>query len=178
MSVNSKILKDPAACARIVEYFMSDKYPNVQQTAAATGVTHHTATAVLKRDLPPDVFEARKRANYSRSKRGRKNPMYGLRFDRINMRGGYKARWAGDRYLLEHRRIMMEALGLTSWPEHWQVHHINNDPTDNRLDNLCLATARGHAVLHSQKLERLKLWEKEEFGTSKLESIIATLQGG
>ncbi len=176
MSVSLKDLNDPTVVDAVTKYFLSDAYPKLQQTAEHCGVTHHTAAAILKKHISEEEFDRRKRANYSRSKKAEKNPMYGVRYDRVTLRGGYKARWQGEKYVQEHRRIMMEALGWDTWPHGWEVHHVNSDPMDNRLDNLCLATKKGHANLHGLKLKRLKLWEKEEFGTSKLDAIIATLQ--
>lgn len=56
----------------------------------------------------------------------------------------------GIRYL-EHRYIMQCFIGrkLTSKEI---IHHINNDKSDNRIDNLVLMTHNQHAALH--KVER------------------------
>lgn len=50
----------------------------------------------------------------------------------------------------EHRRIMEEHLGrkLEKW-EH--VHHINEDPKDNRIENLMIVTSEEHGRIHKSK---------------------------
>lgn len=50
----------------------------------------------------------------------------------------------------EHRKIMEEQLGrkLEKW-EH--VHHINEDPTDNRIENLMVLSNRQHGKIHKLK---------------------------
>jgi hypothetical protein len=58
-----------------------------------------------------------------------------------------------DRYLLEHRVIMEQYIGrpLT---EDEDVHHINGDRQDNRIENLQLLTSSEHSKLHLP--ERIK----------------------
>lgn len=52
--------------------------------------------------------------------------------------------------LKEHRRIMQEHLGRKL--EKWEVvHHINNDPKDNRIENLTIVTPAEHGRLHKLK---------------------------
>lgn len=54
----------------------------------------------------------------------------------------------GAGYALEHRLVMAKALGrFLETDEH--VHHVNLDPTDNRLDNLALVTPSQHARIHA-----------------------------
>jgi hypothetical protein len=85
------------------------------------------------------------------------------------------AAWNGDGYTFEHRSILMTELGLSSWPNGWEVHHIDGDKMNNVLDNLALVTKRGHQHLHKQRLGRLYQWEKEAFGTSVLSEMQAIL---
>jgi hypothetical protein len=57
-----------------------------------------------------------------------------------------------QRYVMTHRLVMAEALGRPLEPtEH--VHHINLDPTDNRLENLVVLTKGQHMRLH-RRVER------------------------
>ena len=172
MSVNSKALNDPAVRKTVTEYYTSDIQPNIKDTAKAVHQTVHTVSAILRSTLSQEVLTSRKRANYSKSKMGQKNPMHGLRFDRINLGSGCPRKWVGDGYLLESRRVMGASMGAPI-PSHLHVHHIDNDPMNNHIDNLCVVNASGHTKLHLQKLRKLYVWEKETFGTSKLKKIIA-----
>lgn len=48
---------------------------------------------------------------------------------------GYLVVWKDGKYILHHRVVMEEHLGRPLLP-HENVHHINGDRTDNRLENL------------------------------------------
>ena len=43
---------------------------------------------------------------------------------------------------------MALALGLEELPEQFVVHHIDEDPMNNSLDNLALVTRPGHNAIH------------------------------
>lgn len=77
------------------------------------------------------------------------------------VRGGHEGRYwmrhAPDHpaantigYVLEHRLVMEERLGRYLRPDEI-VHHINDDPTDNRVENLAVMTQGEHARLHHTK---------------------------
>lgn len=74
------------------------------------------------------------------------------------VRGGGKSRywmvWRPDHpaadargYVLEHRVVMEEHLGRLLTPDE-VVHHINEDTTDNRAENLAVMTRSGHSKHH------------------------------
>jgi hypothetical protein len=70
-------------------------------------------------------------------------------------------------YVMEHRVIMEKQLGRHLYPFE-KVHHINGDPSDNRIENLVVISQRQHARSHKspnikwEKLEN-KSWLKEQF---------------
>jgi hypothetical protein len=145
-----------------------------------TGQTHATVSAIVRETVAPEQLRILKVANYSKSKTGAKNPMFGARKQvEAILRSGYRYLWVGnDTYEPEHRLVLMKAFNLPEWPEGWEVHHIDSNKMNNALDNLAVVTKVGHQKLHSQKLEKLYVWEKREFGTSQLKEMLATLPKG
>lgn len=88
------------------------------------------------------------------SKKGNRNPLYGIWGEKsANWRGGY-IRKNGYRYIqrqgkgiYEHRWVMEQHLGrklLSS--EH--VHHINGVKIDNNIENLEIVTSSSHQHIH------------------------------
>jgi len=71
-----------------------------------------------------------------------------------------------NKYSLEHQVVILQAIGLPALPTGWVVHHINEDKTDNRIENLALMTQQGHTShhqKHTHPLSKLTMWEYEEF---------------
>jgi hypothetical protein len=158
--------------------FTSPPFPTMAEVARMTKQTHATVSAIVRETVPPDQLKILKVANYSKSKMGAKNPMFGVKKQvEAILRRGYRYLWVGgeEEYAPEHRLVLMRALGLTEWPAGWEIHHIDSDKTNNSLDNLAIVTKVGHQRLHSQKLQKLYAWERREFGTSQLKEMLATL---
>jgi hypothetical protein len=51
-------------------------------------------------------------------------------------------------YILEYRYIVEQAIGRFLTDEE-QIHHINGDSSDNRLENLQIVSASEHSKIHS-----------------------------
>lgn len=77
------------------------------------------------------------------------------------MRGGklvYRRRWIPghptancDGYALDHRYVAWEHGILTEENFHFDVHHINGDTQDNRIDNLEVIEHREHWYRHLEE---------------------------
>jgi len=171
-------LKDTDICAKVVSLYRSLE-ANTTQIAASVSLPVSTVYAILRQELSTEERKRLRGAYHSRSKMGAANPMYGKKTaaDRI-LQQGRAAVWNGEGYTFEHRSIIAKSLGLAELPAHWEVHHIDEDKTNNSLDNLAIVTSRGHRALHKKKLGILYAWEKEMFGTSLLQEMQATLPKG
>lgn len=90
-----------------------------------------------------------------RSKARHENPGSKFKGYRRKTKRGYILRYAPDHpsasksgLVMEHRMIMEQALGFVL-PKSFDVHHINGDKTDNRIENLVVLTHGAHTTLHN-----------------------------
>jgi hypothetical protein len=80
--------------------------------------------------------------------------------------GGYLSIFIGEDYhpyankqhLLLHRVVMENHIGRYLSPEE-VVHHINENKSDNRIENLFLCSGAEHAAIHN-RIKRYSLKEK------------------
>lgn len=164
---------------RIVEMYLSEEKPTLQQVADRLATRIDTISHVLRITLPEDQYRAEKKIRYSRSKQGEKNPMLG-KFGELHHRyvgersdgHGYLTKQVGDRGYFVHRLVFADLLGIPiqALPDYLEVHHIDENPLNNHPDNLALVTARGHQKLHfmkKQQLPRFRQRGSAASGTSK-----------
>lgn len=168
----------------VLSRYKAEDKPLAHDLAEELGTSYHNVRHILNTHLDPEEFRAEKALRYSRSKRGSRNPMTGKNG---SLHPNYKGSVSDHKgYLTEpdgkggrvfqHRLVMAKALGLEHLPSHLEVHHIDEDPTNNSLDNLALVTAKGHRTLHHQKpaWSRLTLWDQWESGISRSWEITPT----
>ena len=56
-------------------------------------------------------------------------------------------------YVLEHRYVWETANGEI--PDGYQIHHVNGNKKDNRLENLMIMTNSEHQTLHNKNKKRV-----------------------
>jgi hypothetical protein len=70
----------------------------------------------------------------------------------LNTRTGYIEKWKDGVKTLEHRIVMEEHLGRRLTSEE-VVHHINEDRSDNRIENLMLFPNQSEHIKHHRRGE-------------------------
>jgi hypothetical protein len=155
MSISKKWVADVANQEAVLSRYRSPDIPTTQAIADELGTTFHNVSHVLKHNMPEAERKALAKVRYSASKTGDKNPMRGKTEDaHHNWKGdcedgrGYLTRIQDGKRQFVHRIVMAEALGLEVLPDSMDVHHIDNDPRNNSIDNLALLTPAGHKAVH------------------------------
>jgi len=175
MSVSKPYCSDPQNIRTVLKAYRAEDKPTVATLAERLGTTPQNIRFILAENLDKDLYKAEKALRYSRSKLT-SNPMAGRSGSRhhnykgeVRTKEGYLQVKVRGRYVLVHRQMMADALGLKRLPRKWEVHHINEVKDDNRLDNFALVTRAGHQALHAKRLQLRgsSLWELWRSGTSQ-----------
>jgi len=185
MTASKSFMNDQEKVQKVLDlYCRNPDKPTVQQVAEMMETRWHNVNGVIRTHLTLEERKNEKALRYSRSKMHERNPMKGKNGSlHHNYQGviqdghGYLQVKIGSRYILLHRHVMAQALGLEKLPSWLEVHHIDEDPYNNDIDNLALVTSSGHGKLHFKRsrLERLPLWAQWEYGILKLREITPTL---
>jgi len=127
--------------------------------------------------------------------RAAKNPSWAKGEEAINWKGGrtvdkkgytliYKPNHpnAVGNYMLEHRLIMEQHLGRLLERDE-DVHHINHDPSDNRLENLMLVPHAVHFRNHHSKLSpeqvrEIRALKEQGFSNREIAECVGTVKQG
>lgn len=128
------------------------------RSCATTARNLSSANPSYKRDITGD-----KNPMFGVKKTGEQNPMFGMTGEKCpRWKGGIKSRKDGyimeyqkdhpsrngrPGYVLQHRLVMERHLGRFLSDDE-VVHHVNENPSDNRIDNLQVMTQSEHAALH------------------------------
>lgn len=173
-------MRDSVRVDAVVDAYLSEYKPTIKELALDFETSYSTVQHAVSTSLTPERYKAEKALRYSRSKAGNKNPMKGKSGSQhhnyigdITDKDGHLQRKIAGRYVLVHRMVVAQALGLDQLPDWAIVHHIDENKRNNSLDNLALVTRVGHAWLHQGvRSPRSSLWEEWVFGTSKSREII------
>ena len=71
-----------------------------------------------------------------------------------NIHRDYVRLRVGNQYVKEHRHVWEQNYGKI--PDGWQIHHINGDTLDNRIENLQALSNTNHQKLHNRLRKRDK----------------------
>lgn len=173
MSVSKRYVANPKNAEAVLKTYCGRKKPTIKETAVILGTTFHNVHWILHEHLDPKKLKAEQALRYSKSMM-RENPMRGLvGAKHHNYKGevadghGYLQTKINGRYVLVHRHVLAEALGLEILPSWFDVHHIDEDKQNNDITNLALVTPEGHSALHRKipRSEKLPLWEQYQSGT-------------
>jgi hypothetical protein len=160
---NGKFVKIKTDDSKIVDLYKK-QHKSLKEIAHSSGCSFSTVARRLRENgitLRPAINT---KANSSSFKKGRDSgtgPTHkAWKGGRIIDAKGYVNIWCPTHpnchakgYVMEHRLIMEKHLGRVLLTEEI-VHHINGNPTDNKIENLMLFSSRGDHTSHHWKTTR------------------------
>lgn len=168
LSKCKKITKSCKQCGNSFTKSPSLSGEYCSKSCARTALNLTDSNPAFRRDISGD-----KNPMYGRGMSGEQNPMYGKRKEKsTRWKGGKKTRKDGYvlvvappdhpypsdsshgsiKYILEHRLVMEKHLGRYLLPTE-VVHHIDENPSNNSIDNLQLFSSSGEHrhIAHGKK---------------------------
>jgi predicted DNA-binding protein YlxM (UPF0122 family) len=145
---------------RMVRKMFDKTNYTIQEMTDELGIGYKSIWNYIKDTYTVEQRKQRKIKNYSKSKLGSKNPMFGKHpsnyigecSDGKGYLTIYKPSWytgrLGSERVFVHTVVMCEFLGITELPAGFIVHHIDKDKTNNDINNLALMTNSAHQRLH------------------------------
>jgi hypothetical protein len=180
MSISKLWTSKPSNISQVLKLYRQDNpILIIKDIAKLLNTTEHNIQAVIKNNMSPEEHKLQKTVRYSQGKMGDKNPMKGKTGEQhhnyigdCSDHKGYFTRLYKGKRIFTHHAVILEALGIDKIPDQFVVHHIDDDPSNNSLDNLALCTRKGHMTIHSlqkisqlEKSRRLTIAELRKFGT-------------
>jgi hypothetical protein len=182
MSVSKRFLTEENISAVLKAYQEPGEKPTLEALAKRFNTTYHNVQFIAKTYLSPEEYRLEKGLRSSRAKMGEKHPHYGKHGSlHPNWKGdvsdnkGRTTRKVGDKRYFTARVVFAEALGVhpKDLPLTLQVHHIDENPLNNDINNLALVTSTAHGKLHGLEAGYRKspMWVKWLSGISKSKEI-------
>ena len=146
-----------------IKYLYENTELTQQQIANKLAIHWKKVFKYIKANYTSVERKNRKAVCYSNSKQGAKNPMHGKSGeDHHNYVGlvsdnkGYlmalKPDWytgrKNSKHVFAHHIVVCEDLNISEIPQGWCVHHCDENPHNNAIDNLMLMTLSDHTRLH------------------------------
>jgi hypothetical protein len=154
MSFAKAIVERPEIASEVLRLYRETNH-SMKQIAEHMRFGIANVHEIVKRGTTPEERSRLKRIRLRDSKLGTLNPMSGKK--PANFIGecadgyGYLTIVVDGERFPVHRVVMARMIGIhpSQLPSSLEVHHIDEDKTNNQPDNLVLSTKTAHASLHA-----------------------------